>query len=137
MSLCLMAPSALLLESDNGRHLFDPRLCIAEVSRVRCLCCGWQHLAPLQAAIGLQVVQLVFWLAPNAWSITKESAWFGRFVAISGILRWTSINVVSCSTLASLRHHLISDLRCLCLKIMVGIPLLVMLHAKAPCTMPR
>ena len=53
----------------------------------------------------------MFWLAPNAWSITKESAWFGRFVAISGILRWTSINVVSCPTLTSFQHCLISESR--------------------------
>ena len=94
---------------------------------------------PLRSCHGPQVVQLVFWLAPNAWSITKEAAWFGRFVAISGILRWTSINVVSCSTLASLRHHLISELRCLCLKIRVNmsqyLPLIP--HAKIPCIMPK
>ena len=82
------------------------------------------------------MVQLVFWLAPNAWSITKESAWFGRFVAISGILRWTSINVVSCRTLASLEHHLIIRLRCLCLIIRVEICDASCI-AKAPCTVPR
>ena len=43
----------------------------------------------------VQVLQLALWLAPNAWSITRSYAWFGRFVAICGILRWSLINVVS------------------------------------------
>ena len=96
-----------LPKSDIGRHLFDFRQSVADVCRVGCLWCCWLHFAPLEAAIGLQVVQLVFWLAPNAWSITKEAAWFGRFVAISGIVRWTTINLVSCHTHASREHHLI------------------------------
>lgn len=41
-----------------------------------------------------QVVQLALWLAPNAWSLARDYAWFGRFVAICGILRWTLINLV-------------------------------------------
>ena len=43
----------------------------------------------------LQIFQLVLWLAPNAWSISRSYAWYGRFVAICGILRWSSINLVS------------------------------------------
>ena len=40
--------------------------------------------------------QLALWLAPNAWSITRSYAWFGRFVAICGILRWSCTNLVCC-----------------------------------------
>ena len=98
-------------EHDIGRHLSHNRQCYANTCRDSCLCCGLLHLARLRSCHGLQVVQLVFWLAPNAWSITKESAWFGRFVAISGILRWTSINVVSSCTLAIFRHHLMLRLK--------------------------
>ncbi len=41
------------------------------------------------------MLQSALWMAPNAWSITRSYAWFGRFVAVCGIVRWTLINLVS------------------------------------------
>ena len=44
----------------------------------------------------VQSIQEVTWLAPNAWTLSHDCEWFGKFVAICGILRWSTLNLVRC-----------------------------------------
>lgn len=43
----------------------------------------------------LQVLQELLWLAPNAFILGNPCAWFGKFVSICGVLRWSLWNFVS------------------------------------------
>ncbi|EIE18442.1 hypothetical protein COCSUDRAFT_68209 [Coccomyxa subellipsoidea C-169] len=40
------------------------------------------------------LIQEVTWLAPNAWTLSHDCAWFGKFVAICGIIRWSTLNLM-------------------------------------------
>ncbi|BDA48303.1 probable lipase at C-terminar half [Coccomyxa sp. Obi] len=40
------------------------------------------------------LIQEVTWLAPNAWTLSHKCAWFGKFVAICGIIRWSTLNLM-------------------------------------------
>ncbi len=42
----------------------------------------------------LQAMNLVFYIAPSAYTLSKECAWLGGFVSWSGFLRWTLWNLV-------------------------------------------
>ena len=44
----------------------------------------------------MQLIQEVTWLAPNAWTLSHDCEWFGKFVAICGIIRWSTLNLVRC-----------------------------------------
>lgn len=44
--------------------------------------------------LAAQLVEEIAWLAPNAWSITHECSWFGHFVAICCVIRWSMLNLV-------------------------------------------
>ncbi|PSC75484.1 alpha beta-hydrolase [Micractinium conductrix] len=74
------------------------------VWRVRAVNRAGRRWAPLRkrtvavfgAELAVQCVNLVFYLAPNAFVLTKSCAWFLTPVHVSSVVRWTCWNTLFC-----------------------------------------
>ena len=57
--------------------------------------CGHVPVLTSPDSVPVQLLQELLWLAPNAYSLVHPCAWFGKFVSICGLLRWSLWNFVS------------------------------------------
>ena len=88
---CTATCLTTLVASSNGQ-------CTGVGSYRRC------HLTP--GCLPVQLLQEFLWLAPNAFSLVHPCAWFGKFVSICGVLRWSLWNFVR-SPLSMMLPHLL------------------------------